>query len=150
WDDSFAPYAGKLKPHWMGVIALDPFDSEHALFVTGYGLWRTQRAAAVDRGEATPWVFANDGLEETVVEDLVSPSEGASLVSAIADIGGFRHDNFSVSPRAGAHQPPHGNNPSLAVAERLPSKFVRTHSGPARGALSIDGGATWKDFASTP
>jgi len=150
WDDSSAPYAGKLKPHWMGVIALDPFDSERAWFVTGYGLWATKQAGAVDRGAPTPWVFANDGLEETVVEELVSPPAGAPLISAIADIGGFRHNDFPASPRAGAHQPPHGNNPSIAFAERVPSKLVRTHSGPARGALSIDGGTTWNDFTSAP
>jgi hypothetical protein len=134
----------------MGVIALDPFDSERAFFVTGYGVWATKQAGAVERGAATPWVFANDGLEETVVEDLISPPEGAPLVSAIADIGGFRHDDFNASPRAGAHQPPYGNNTSISFAERMPAKMARTHSGPACGALSLDGGTTWKDFATTP
>lgn len=38
WDYSAAPYTAKLKPHWMGAIAIDPFDSDRALFVTGYGL----------------------------------------------------------------------------------------------------------------
>ena len=150
WDSSSAPYAGKLKPHWMGHIALDPFDSDHALFITGYGVWATDRATSGDHGAPTPWTFTNDGLEETVVDDLVSPPAGAPLVSAICDVGGFRHDDLDVSPRAGAHQPPYGNNTSIAFAERAPLKLVRTHSGPARGALSLDGGATWRDFAATP
>ncbi len=150
WDSASAPYAGKLKPHWMGHIALDPFDSDHALFVTGYGVWATDRATSADHGAPTPWTFADDGLEETVVDDLVSPPAGAPLVSAICDIGGFRHDDLDVSPRAGAHQPPYGNNTSIAFAERAPLKLVRAHSGAARGALSLDGGATWRDFAATP
>lgn len=150
WDFSFAPYAGKLKPHWLGAIAVDPFNSDRAWFVTGYGLWATQHLSAVDRGAPTPWIFANDGLEETVIDELVSPPEGVSLLSAIGDIGGFRHEDLRVSPRAGAHEPPYGSNASIAFAERVPAKLARTHSGPARGALSLDGGVTWKDFATTP
>ena len=150
WDATSAPYAGKLKPHWMGDIALDPFDSDHALFITGYGVWATDRATSGDSGAPTPWTLANDGLEETVVDDLVSPPAGAPLVSAICDVGGFRHDDLDVSPRAGAHQPPYGNNTSIAFAEREPLKLVRTHSGAARGALSLDGGTTWRDFTATP
>jgi photosystem II stability/assembly factor-like uncharacterized protein len=150
WDSSSAPYVGKLKPHWMGHIALDPFDSDRALFITGYGVWATDRATSCDHGAPTPWTFADDGLEETVVDDLVSPPAGAPLVSAICDVGGFRHDDLDVPPRAGAHQPPYGNNASIAFAERAPLKLVRTHSGAARGALSLDGGATWRDFAAMP
>ena len=150
WDSSSAPYASRPKPHWMGDIALDPFDSDHAFFVTGYGVWATGHATAVDHGAPTPWIFTDDGLEETVIEDLVSPPVGAPLLSAICDVGGFRHDDLDVSPRAGAYQPPYGNNTSIAFAERAPFMLVRTHSGPARGALSLDGGATWRDFAATP
>jgi xyloglucan-specific exo-beta-1,4-glucanase len=32
----------------------------------------------------------------------------------------------------------------------VPLKLVRTHSGPARGALSLDGGTTWRDFPAPP
>ena len=150
WDHRPAPYTKSFKPHWIGALALDPFATNHALFVTGYGLWSTTAASAVDRGGTTPWTFDCDGLEETVVEALASPPAGTHLLSALADFGGFRHDDFSHSPASGTHQPTHGSNPGIDFAEQVPSKVVRSHSGPARGALSLDGGTTWKDFATAP
>ena len=150
WDYSSAPYVKTMKPHWIGDIALDPFDADHVLFVTGYGIWSTTQARAVEHGEPTPWIFANKNLEETVVTALVSPPTGAPLLSALGDVGGFRHDDLAASPAAGAFDPPHGSNPGLDFAEQLPSKLVRTHWSPARGAVSIDGGSTWKDFATAP
>jgi photosystem II stability/assembly factor-like uncharacterized protein len=150
WDFASAPYIKTFKPHWIGAVALDPVDSGHALFVTGYGLWSTTEATAPDRGGLTSWKFDCAGLEETVVGALASPPAGAPLLSALWDIGGFRHDDLNKSPVAGAHYPPNGSNPGIDFAEQVPTKVVRTHSGPARGALSLDGGISWKDFPTTP
>lgn len=150
WDYSSAPYVKTMKPHWIGDIALDPNDADHALFVTGYGVWATTSARAVEHGEPTPWIFANKNLEETVVTALVSPPAGASLLSALGDVGGFRHDDLTASPADGGFTPSHGSNPGVDFAEQLPAKLVRTHWGPARGAVSLDGGSTWRDFAATP
>ena len=152
WNYSPAPYVAirGLKPHWIGQVALNPFDSGKAWFVTGYGLWSAAHASSADSGEPIAWTFATDGLEETVVEGLVSPPVGAPLVSAVADFGGFRHDDLLTSPAAGSHQPMHSGNPSIAFAEQDPAKMARTHWGPARGALSSDGGRTWRDFPSAP
>lgn len=150
WDSTPAPYIKSFNPHWIGAVALDPSDSEHALFVTGYGLWKTTHATAIDQGGGTAWKFDCAGLEETVIAALASPPEGAPLLSAIADIGGFRHDDFTKSPSAGSYNPPNGSNPGIDFAEKDPAKVVRTHGGQARGALSLDGGITWKDFVSTP
>jgi photosystem II stability/assembly factor-like uncharacterized protein len=150
WDNSAAPYSKAFKPHWIGSVALDPFDSDRALFATGYGVFTAARATAVDHGATTPWLFADDGLEETVVAELVSPPAGAPLLSALFDLGGFRHDDLTTSPAAGTLQPSRGTSTSMAFAAQRPMKLVRTHSGAARGALSTDGGATWRDFAATP
>ena len=151
WDHSAAPYTARLQPHWMGGIAIDPFDSDRALFVTGYGLWGTARATAADTGAPTPWTFAvNSGLEEAVVTGLVSPPLGAPLLSALADCTGFRHDDLTVSPPTGAYEPAYGTNSGLDFAENVPEKIVRTHSGPTRGGYSVDGGRTWKSFAAAP
>lgn len=150
WDSSSAPYAARFKPHWIGSLAIDPFNSNSALFVTGYGVWATEHATAVDAGTPIPWTFANKGLEETVADGLVSPPVGAPLVSAIGDIGGFRHNDLSISPPSGTHQPFHGTSSSIDFARKVPTKMVRTHSGATRGAVSVDGGATWLDFASAP
>jgi photosystem II stability/assembly factor-like uncharacterized protein len=150
WDKSSAPYCRAFTPHWIGSVALDPFDANQTFFVTGYGVWTTRQASAVERGAPTPWTFVNDGLEETVVAELASPPTGAPLLSALFDLGGFRHDDLTVSPAAGALQTSRGTSTSIAVAELSPAKMVRTHSGPARGAISFDGGVSWNDFPAPP
>jgi len=149
-DTSAAPYAKAYQPHWIGAVALDPFDTNRAFFTTGYGVFATRNATAVDRGSAPAWTFANDGLEEIVAAELTSPPAGAPLLSALFDAGGFRHDNLDASPAGGQLQTKRGTSTSIAFAEQVPAKMARTHSGPARGALSVDGGATWRDFATAP
>lgn len=151
FDPNGTPYVTRLKPHWISDVAVDPFHPERLWFVTGYGVWATDQAQAdISGGARIPWRFPDRGLEETVVDELVSPPEGAPLLSAVGDLGGFRHDDFAVSPRGGMFQPQAGDNPGLAFAAQAPARMVRTHWGAARGAVSHDGGTTWTDFASTP
>ncbi len=150
-DTSSAPYVAKFTPHWTGDIDLDPFDSSRAYFITGYGLFGTDNANASDSGGITRWTFAaTTGIEETVPLALVSPPEGAPLISVIGDFGGFRHDGLSAIPPRGAHAPMHGTNYSLEFAENAPAKMVRTHAGPARASLSLDGAKTWTDLPAAP
>lgn len=151
WNRVGAPYVKDFKPHWISDVAVDPAHPERLWFVTGYGIWATDQANAdVAAGKTITWLFPNKGLEETVIDELVSPPEGASLLSAIGDLGGFRHDDLAVSPKPGVFQPFHGSNPSVAFAAQKPALMVRTHWGPTRGALSRDGGTTWENFASAP
>lgn len=149
WDHEGVAYAALLKPHWISDIAIDPGDGRRAWFVTGYGLWTTDDIAPAD-GRAPHWRFANAGLEETVAEELVSPPRGAPLLSALGDIGGFRHDTLDTSPAGGPLQPHRGSSTSIAFAALAPERFVRTHHGEARAALSDDGGLTWRDAIATP
>lgn len=151
WNSAGAPYAQAMKPHWISDVALDPFHPERAWFVTGYGLWATDQVrATLETGRPITWVFPNRGLEETVIDALISPPAGAPLLSAVGDLGGFRHEDLAASPAAGVFKPLHGGNPGIDFAEKNPAKLVRTHGGPARGGVSIDGGITWRDFNSTP
>jgi xyloglucan-specific exo-beta-1,4-glucanase len=76
-----------------------PDQSDEAIYVTGYGLWRTQDLTEADRSGRTHWRFDDEGLEETVALELVSPP-GLPLVSTIGDIGGFRHDDLIARPAA--------------------------------------------------
>lgn len=149
WDHAGVAYAEVLKPHWIADVAIDPSDGRRVWFVTGYGLWTTDDIAPVD-GSAPHWRFANNGLEETVAEELVSPPEGASLLSALGDLGGFRHDDLTVSPAPGALQLHRGSSSSIAFAGLAPERLVRTHHGEARAALSDDGGRSWRDVGATP
>jgi len=151
WDASSAPYAARLKPHWMGDIAIDPFDSSRAVVITGYGVWVCHDLTAADAGGATHWVFQDQGLEEGVVAALVSPPAGAPLLSALYDIAGFRHDSLRQSPARGAFDAGFHSCFSIAFAAQKPALLVLTHAGGSEhGSVSEDGGATWASFASSP
>jgi photosystem II stability/assembly factor-like uncharacterized protein len=151
WDHSSAPYTARYQPHWMGDIKIDPFNPDRAIFVTGYGVWACGNLTAADSGDATQWVFRDDGLEETVPAALISPPAGAPLLSAIADVDGFRHDDLNVSPPGGMYQPAFFSSTSIDFAEMKPAQVVRTHTaGTGRGSYSPDGGTTWTLFGSSP
>jgi photosystem II stability/assembly factor-like uncharacterized protein len=148
WDYSYAPYVSKeFKPHWIADVKIDPFDSNHAMFVTGYGLWATKNLLS-----KTPvWYFNDKNLEQTVPLQIISPPSGkAHLVSACGDVDGFRYEeDFSKSP-PDRHSPPRWTTLSVAVAWHNPDKMVKTFNKPPYGAYSLDNGITWKDFAKKP
>jgi hypothetical protein len=150
WHTSGLPALG-----WMGDVEIDPFDSSHAFFITGQGIWSTANLTAADSGRATRWKFDDDGLEETVVLDLASPPAGAPLLSGVGDIAGFRHDDLDASPADGMFaNPVFGNTNSLDFAQAVPTLVVRagttSSAGLAKGAYSTDGGTTWIPFAGAP
>lgn len=150
-----APWTAQASPHWIADVQIDPFDPGRVLFVTGYGLWRTGDIRAADRGGAVQWRFHNEGLEETVPLDLVSPAQGAHLLSALGDIDGFRHDDLQRSPLQYSG-PRLTNSESIDAAAQAPLRVVRSGTvrhrrhGEVRAAWSDDGGARWQAFASEP
>jgi hypothetical protein len=136
---------------WMGDIDIDPFNPGRATYVTGQGIWMSEDANAAPA--ATHWVFQNRGLEECVVPDLASPPEGPLLISAVADLGGFRHDSLSDPSSRGMFQNPiFGSGTSVDFAEAKPDIWVRvgTNDKGRRGAYSTDAGNTWTPFATEP
>ncbi|MGN6370698.1 MAG: WD40/YVTN/BNR-like repeat-containing protein [Phycisphaerae bacterium] len=149
FNPATAPYAASIGPHWMSDIAIDPFDSSHATFVTGFGLWTTFQAANMQTRRPTRWDFDNRGIEETAVLELKSPPAGPHLVSALGDIDGFRHDDLDRSPASGRFAPSIGTTPGLDFAGQKPEVFVRSGND-GQGFLSTDGAATWKPFAAAP
>lgn len=165
-DSSISPFLNWGREnaefgHWIGDVEIDPFDPDHVLYVTGATIWGTNDARAADKDQPTQgaqaplhWTVRARGLEETAVLDLVSPPAGAHLLSALGDIGGFRHDDLTVSPRGGMWTNPTMNNTTgLDFAENRPNLVARVGTagrGEKRGALSRDGGATWTPFASEP
>jgi photosystem II stability/assembly factor-like uncharacterized protein len=158
WDRSSAPYIEGRNPHWMGTIVINPFNSDQVLFTTGYGIWCCTNATAADAGKSTHWVFHDQGLEETVPLTLISPPEGAHLLSGVGDVDGFRHDDLDQSPAEGTFSGQrYGNTEHLAFAGKKPSFIVRTGTGAGRGtnriihgSISKDGGQTWKTLGSEP
>jgi photosystem II stability/assembly factor-like uncharacterized protein len=142
-------------PHWMSTVAVDPFDPDRVLFVTGYGIWASRDMRAFDRGGTVHWWFQNDGLEETVPLALISPPAGAPLLSAMGDLDGYRHDDLSRAPLQFAAPPRYANGESIDFAASAPaivvrSGIVRDGKPRVRAAYSRDGGRHWQAFASEP
>ena len=153
WDYSSAPYTEHRTPHWMGSIQIDPFDSNHVLFTTGYGIWSCNNLTEAGPATQTRWEFADNGFEETVPLALSSPPEGAHLLSGVGDIDGFRHDDLDVSPAAGTFAGPRfSTTEDLAVAGRNSSIIVRTGTGGigVHAAISTNGGKYWNALAGEP
>ncbi|GIF74953.1 cellulose-binding domain-containing protein [Asanoa siamensis] len=153
-DFNTAPSAPEQTPKlgWMTEsLEIDPFDSNRLLYGTGATVYATTNLTAWDTASGTFTVRPMArGLEETAVLDLVSPPSGAPLVSALGDIGGFRHDDLTAVPASFHDTPNLGSNTSLDFAEANPSVMVRVGNGDRaanpglnRIGVSTDGGRTW-------
>src|SRR5437764_1275520 len=84
---------------------------------TGHGHW--------DSGGQIGITVRAQGLEETSVQDLISPPSGANLLSALGDIGGFRHDSLTVVPSTMFTSPTLSTNTAIDFAELSPGFIVR-------------------------
>ncbi|MDE1916717.1 MAG: hypothetical protein KGJ57_14455 [Sphingomonadales bacterium] len=139
--------------HWIAGLAIDPFDPGHAAYVTGATVYGTQ---AFDKPGTMPWRPWTQGIEQTAVITLVSPTGGAHLISGFGDIGGFRHDDLAVSPPRMHLQPFLTNTNTLDYAGRVPMIMVRSGNTHMRKvpdtslAWSDDGGASWRGLHLPP
>lgn len=155
FDHSASPWTAHNGPHWIADIAINPYQPDEAMFVTGYGIWASRNLGAFDGGARAQWWFKDAGLEETVPLDLLSPREGAPLLSAVGDIDGFRHDDLDTTTLQYAG-PRLTNGESIANAGQVPLLVVRTgtvrhrRNNEVRALVSRDGGASWSAFASEP
>jgi photosystem II stability/assembly factor-like uncharacterized protein len=156
-DTTGAPYLNfheKPKLGWMiGDISIDPFDSDKVLYVTGATIFGTDDVTEAEAGRSTHWSVRAQGLEETAVLDLISPPWGPPLISALGDIGVYRHARLDVVPPDGqASNPVSGTSTSLDYAALSPGFVVRlAYGGPRqRGAYSTDAGVSWQPFPGEP
>nr|WSX48518.1 RICIN domain-containing protein [Streptomyces sp. NBC_00974] len=150
-DASAAPYVGTGTGHWMTALAVDPFDSGHVLYGTGSGILRSKDANASDSGGTSHWSVGARGLEETALLDAIAPPGGAHVITAMGDLGGFRHDSLTEVPPGRLQNPMMTNSTSIDFAQSNPSMMVRVGRGGAQdGAYSTDGGRSWNGFASEP
>ncbi|MEV5726809.1 RICIN domain-containing protein [Streptomyces pharetrae] len=148
---SAAPYIGTHTGHWMTALAIDPFDSGHVLYGTGNGIWRSKDADATDSGGTSHWSVGARGLEETALLDVIAPPGGATVVTAMGDQGGFRHDDLTKVPAGRLNNPMMTNSTDIDFAQAHPSTMVRVGRGGAQdGAYSTDGGVSWRGFTSEP
>jgi hypothetical protein len=130
-------------------MEIDPFDSDHMFFAGGAGISGTNNLTAWDTGGVVKITTAVEGLEETAVLGLIKPPGGA-LVSALGDVGGFRHDDLDVAPEAIFTSPIFTTTRSIDYAELNPNVIVRSgdftdsdRPSDSHAAFSTDGGATW-------
>jgi len=156
FDYSGAPYVRHTPIHWLLDIKIDPLDSNHAMFTTGYGGWETFDLKNVDVGKPTHWSVMSKGIEETVALKLLSPPMGAHLISAIGDYGGFVHWDLDSPAADGNLNPRFGNTTGAAFAAKNPETIVRVGVVAGGGGdkinigYSMDGGKTWQPSAKVP
>ncbi len=140
---------------WMSALLIDPTNPNHLMYATGATVYATDNLQLADAGKAPSWYVQGMGIEEVAVTSLISPAAGAHLLSGMGDIGGFRHDDFNNSPPQGMYTNPVATTVgSLDWAGQNPQTIVRTQApntsstNPCNwGAISQDGGTTWKPFA---
>ena len=144
-DHSYAPYTSTVNPHWLGCLAMDPFDSSKAMFGTGFGIWACDNLFSL----SPTWYFRDEDLEETVPLQIISPPF-TNVMSALGDYNGFRHDSLDASPPQGRYSLPSGTQTSISFASRVPSKVATTYNSLPYGAYSTDGGTTWHNFSNRP
>jgi photosystem II stability/assembly factor-like uncharacterized protein len=156
FNDSLAPYVAFTGIHWLFDIEIDPFDPDHAIFTTGYGGHETFHLTDADRGKATEWRVMSSGIDETVPLELLSPPEGAWVISAVGDYGGFVHRNLDrPQPEGNFSSPRFGNTTGVACASLKPGIIVRagypTGDNPGQPVgFSMDGGKSWQPADSIP
>lgn len=156
YDFSLAPYVQHTGIHWLFDIEIDPFNSDHAMFTTGFGGFETFDLSKSDKGEAPTWSVMSTGIEETVPLELCAPPAGAHLITGIGDYGGFVHWDLDKPAPEGNYLNPHfGNTDGVTVAWQKPEIVVRVgvESG-SRGrrniAYSEDFGKTWQPTTTMP
>ena len=156
FDYSIAPYVRHTGVHWMFDVEIDPCDPDHTMFTTGYGGHETFNLTDADKGLPTTWHIMSKGIEETVPLELLSPPEGAQIISAVGDYCGFAHYDLDKSVPEGCFVNPHfGNTNGIACAVLKPELMVRvgiaSSGNPDENiAYSLDGGYTWKPTFTMP
>lgn len=135
-----------------GEVVIDPFNSAHAMYGYGGGIWSTADLTSADTGKPTHWSVGASGIEETAVLGLLSPTAGAPLISALGDVCGFVHNDLNTAPTTQVTNPVCGNGTGLDFAKSTPLTLVRVGSGGnsnnnVYGAWSTDGGKSWSPFA---
>ncbi|GGC02527.1 carbohydrate-binding protein [Novosphingobium endophyticum] len=132
--------------HWISALAFDPFDPGVLTYATGATIYRTDTLASSGTISWRPWT---QGIEETVVISLASPTAGVPVITGLGDISGFVHAELDRSPQPTFFNPALANTNTLDFAGQRPEVLVRSgsrllHGENATIGLSVDGGRTWR------
>lgn len=131
-----------------GRLMYDPNVEGRVWFAEGMAIWRTDDLSA----DTVVWTATSGGIEETVVSGIVVPPGGSTFVT-VADRQGFRFDDLDHRPNSplvdsrfasGSSLDHSGQNPEVlawvGAESNLPSEAQ------PRGAVSVDGGDTWREM----
>ncbi|EIN03833.1 CEL6 protein [Punctularia strigosozonata HHB-11173 SS5] len=146
WITTFATGDTKHIGWMIEGLSIDPFDSNHWLYGTGltlYGGHDLLNWDAAPRKNVTVASLA-DGIEETAVQGLSAPLSGPLLLSAVGDVGSFRHTSLTTPPTENANPIWAGTASDVDYAGGAPSNLVRLAGIAGQPiATSNDSGVTW-------
>jgi xyloglucan-specific exo-beta-1,4-glucanase len=143
------------KLGWMTEsLEIDPFNSNKMMYGTGATIYGSDNLTTWDSGGKITIQVKAKGLEETAIQELVSPPAGPQLLSGMYDIYGFTHQNVDVVPNA-FFEGPRIATLSIDYAELAPSYMFRVGSGSKADGVkaagySTNGGTTWSVVGSQP
>lgn len=143
------------KLGWMTEsLEIDPFNSDKMMYGTGATIFGTDNLTEWDRGGKILIKVKAMGLEETAIQELVSPPSGPQLISGMYDIYGFTHHNLDVVPQE-FFSNPRVATLSIDYAELSPGYIFRVGEGNASEGLksagySTNGGSSWTEVRSQP
>jgi hypothetical protein len=124
-------------------LEIDPFNSDRIMWGTGATIWGSEDLTNWDKDEKFHISIMASGIEETSVQDLVSPPSGdAHLLSVMGDIGGFRHTDLDTCPDINFRSPTFASGYSIDYAENVPNFWVRVGTEPYIG-ISWGNGESW-------
>jgi len=147
-----------VKLGWMvGSLAIDPHDSNKMLYGTGATIFASHDLTNWDKNTSIHITVEAAGIEETSVLQVISPSKGAVLYSAMGDVSGFRHDSLTTAPKSMWSVPFAGSFSDIDYAELKPDIMVLVGYGkptadpPIRSsAFSNNGGTSWSAANNDP
>jgi xyloglucan-specific exo-beta-1,4-glucanase len=143
------------KLGWMTEsLEIDPFNSNKMMYGTGATIYGTDNLTTWDSGGKIAITVKAVGLEETAIQELVSPPVGPQLLSGMYDIYGFTHQSVDVVPNA-FFEGPRIATVSIDYAELSPSYMFRVGDGDIANSLkaagySTNGGTSWTPVLAQP
>lgn len=152
--------------YWFGgtsSMLVTPAAANTLWAADAFGVARTENAHQLGGsavGSQAIWHMLQVNQEETYVEALKNAPTGPALLTALADVGGYRYNDISQRPVGAAGNafdtPSAANVNSLDFSEGDPSVWVRTWTGTVgngttngfygTGAYSRDAGENWLLF----
>jgi len=142
------------------ALVIDPANSKRVWQTNGYGVLETEDITA----STTRWTWQMANLEELVVQAITVPpvatvpgtsTPGADLLSAVADMVGFRHasrdivPNFTIDSFAYVAQ---GTGIAYCASQPQNAVFVgwdETNATKPMSGITADNGLTWKHIPNT-